>query len=198
MNMSRLACICVVVLLLIPSVWAAEDLTGTWSGTFITTMDENPPRDDVAYLVLKQTGAELTGTAGPTADQQRPIAKGTVATVNVNGKDTTKAAFDLTTPDDTVAHFDLSTSLFASASSVGLENTVKVVALRGEERISRVVPHRGRPLEVLADRPTTGPTRRAIICLCEILLVGGHWKQERCSRRLRIINVRSLVVRRNL
>jgi hypothetical protein len=34
--------------------------------------------DDTIHLVLKQDGAKLTGTAGPSADRQMPIEKGTV------------------------------------------------------------------------------------------------------------------------
>lgn len=34
-------------------------------------------KDDSAYLVLKQTGNEITGTAGPNAERQMPIVKGT-------------------------------------------------------------------------------------------------------------------------
>ena len=54
-----------------------EDLTGTWAGSFIMTV-EGQTKDDVAHMVLKQTGTELTGTAGPNADQQWAIQKGKV------------------------------------------------------------------------------------------------------------------------
>ena len=36
--------------------------------------------DDPVYLVLKHEGAVLTGTAGPNAERQFPIAKGKAAT----------------------------------------------------------------------------------------------------------------------
>jgi hypothetical protein len=108
MNASRTVRVLALMLLFAPCLFAAEDLSGRWSGTFITTVDGGAPHDDLAYLVLKQTGADLTGTAGPNADQQMPIAKGKVETVKVDGKDTTKAAFDLTNPDGMMAHFDLS------------------------------------------------------------------------------------------
>lgn len=64
-----------------------EDLTGKWSGSFIITMD-GETKDTEAFMVLKQTGSELTGTAGPDANQQWPIEKGKVegskATFEVN------------------------------------------------------------------------------------------------------------------
>jgi|SRR5689334_10428199 hypothetical protein len=56
---------------------SAEDLTGKWSGSFTITMD-GETKDAEAYMVLKQTGMELTGTAGPDASQQWPIEKGKV------------------------------------------------------------------------------------------------------------------------
>lgn len=108
MNTSRVGRALILVLLFSPCLIAAEDVSGIWSGTFITTVDGGAPHDDLAYLVLKQAGADLTGTAGPNADQQMPIAKGKVETVKVDGKDTTKAAFDITTGDGMMAHFDLS------------------------------------------------------------------------------------------
>ena len=56
---------------------AIEDLTGKWAGSFIISMD-GETKDDEAYMVLKQSGTELTGTAGPNADQQWKIEKGKV------------------------------------------------------------------------------------------------------------------------
>jgi hypothetical protein len=54
-----------------------EDLTGKWTGSFIVTMD-GETRDDTAYLNLKHSGSELTGTAGPDEEQQWTILKGKV------------------------------------------------------------------------------------------------------------------------
>jgi hypothetical protein len=64
-------------LLIAPVAGAQTDLTGTWTGPFIMTMD-GQTRDDTAMMVLKHKGAELTGTAGPNAEQQWPIVKGKV------------------------------------------------------------------------------------------------------------------------
>jgi hypothetical protein len=56
----------------------AADATGSWTGTLTeTTSGQDQPHP--AHLVLKQEGAALTGTAGPDADSQRPIAEGKVS-----------------------------------------------------------------------------------------------------------------------
>jgi len=52
----------------------AAYVTGTWTGTFTSDGDEPGP----AYLVLKQEGAKLTGTAGPRAEEQIEIQNGKV------------------------------------------------------------------------------------------------------------------------
>ncbi len=75
--MKKLACVIGFALLLVAAVLAADDLTGKWSGSFNITVDGDS-HDDVIYLVLKQSGTELTGTAGPDADRQWPILKGKV------------------------------------------------------------------------------------------------------------------------
>lgn len=56
---------------------AADNVTGKWTGSFVITMD-GETREDRAYLDLKQTGMELTGTGGPNTDQQWPIQNGKV------------------------------------------------------------------------------------------------------------------------
>ena len=74
------------------------DLTGVWTGSLNRTDGSS-----TAYLDLKQKDAELTGTAGPDADRQTPIAHGKVATV----KDITSVTFDATQPSGAVMKFDL-------------------------------------------------------------------------------------------
>lgn len=95
MQLSRAARVVVLLLLLSPVLFAAEDLTGKWSGPFVITADGNPPQENSAQMVAKQTGAELTGSIGPTAEQQWPIAKGKIATVKEDGKDVTKITFEV-------------------------------------------------------------------------------------------------------
>ena len=48
------------------------DATGTWTGTLTKSDGQSHP----AHLVLKQDGDKLTGTAGPDANEQHPIANG--------------------------------------------------------------------------------------------------------------------------
>jgi hypothetical protein len=74
--MKRLLGLIALVLLVIP-VTAAEDFTGKWSGSFITTNPDGSADKDTIYMDVKHKGKELTGTAGPQADTQWPL-KGTV------------------------------------------------------------------------------------------------------------------------
>jgi hypothetical protein len=52
----------------------APDATGTWTGTLTIADGDGQARP--AYLVLKQEGETLTGTAGPDASEQHPIQDG--------------------------------------------------------------------------------------------------------------------------
>ena len=81
--MKRLSFAVGLLLLLVP-VRAAEDFTGKWTGAFVLSSPEQ--HDDVIFMDLKHKGTELTGTAGPSAEQQWPL-KGTV--------DGTKLAFEV-------------------------------------------------------------------------------------------------------
>ena len=53
---------------------AAADVTGKWSGSFTPEGGQG----GTAYAVLKQAGTTLTGSAGPSEDQQWPDLKGTI------------------------------------------------------------------------------------------------------------------------
>jgi hypothetical protein len=53
----------------------AADATGTWTGTLVVSKPDGG-QDRTAHLVLKQEGNKLTGTAGPSADEQHPIENG--------------------------------------------------------------------------------------------------------------------------
>ncbi len=88
--MKRLVGMVGLVLLLATAMLAANDLTGQWSGSFNRTMDGERV-DDVIHMVLKQSGAEITGTVGPDAGQQWPIQKG-----KVEGN---KVTFEVQTPE---------------------------------------------------------------------------------------------------
>ncbi len=54
----------------------ASDATGTWTGTLTLTKAEGSQESHSAYLVLKQEGAKLSGTAGPDANEQHAIENG--------------------------------------------------------------------------------------------------------------------------
>jgi ABC-type sugar transport system substrate-binding protein len=109
MTKNHLARLAVLLLLLSPSVFAsADDLSGKWSGTFVVTIGDQPPKDDTAFMVATQKGADLTGSIGPTENEQYPILKGKIATVKEAGKDVTKVSFDVQ-PDNgpDVAHCEM-------------------------------------------------------------------------------------------
>lgn len=80
---------------------SAPSLTGIWKGTF-TTLNESGPDEDPMHMVAKQTGEDLTGTAGPSPARQWPIQKGKVVTT----KDGTTVTFDVAS-DGPVIHFAL-------------------------------------------------------------------------------------------
>lgn len=107
MKLSRFGSALVAVVLLTPALFAAEDLTGKWTGAFVTSMNGGEPKDDVAYMVIKHAGAELTGTAGPSVDQQWPIVSGKVTVATVAGKESTKISFDVQLANGPLLHFDL-------------------------------------------------------------------------------------------
>jgi hypothetical protein len=76
--MKRLAGVVSIVLLLASVLLAADDLTGKWSGSFVITFPDGETKDAIAFMDLKQKGAELTGTAGENPDKQWTIQKGKV------------------------------------------------------------------------------------------------------------------------
>jgi hypothetical protein len=75
---------------------SAANLSGKWTGTFIDASESN--KSEGAVVILTQDGNTLTGTAGPTADEQMPISNGKVDGNNVT--------FDVKTGDVTI-HFSL-------------------------------------------------------------------------------------------
>ena len=61
--------------------WGA-DVTGAWSGPLKMT-NKGETRGDTAHLMLTQTGNEVKGTVGPTAEKQHPITKGSIEGADV-------------------------------------------------------------------------------------------------------------------
>ena len=109
MKLSRVASALVVVLLLTPALFAAEDLSGKWTGSFVISINGGESRDDVAFMVLKHAGTTRTGTAGPNEGEQWPIAKGTITVTKAGDKESTKASFDVQPEGGAgpALHFDL-------------------------------------------------------------------------------------------
>jgi len=85
-------------LILTATLALAADVSGTWSGSFVATGPDGQQHDNGVTLVLKQAGGEITGTAGPSADHQMPIQKGTI--------DADKIALEVAVGDGTFK-FDL-------------------------------------------------------------------------------------------
>lgn len=70
-------------LLLLAGAMHAGDVTGTWSGQVAMTRGSET-KAEPAHLVLKQAGAEVTGTVGPNAERQHRITKGTAEGDDIN------------------------------------------------------------------------------------------------------------------
>ncbi|HKW00181.1 MAG TPA: hypothetical protein VJN96_10170 [Vicinamibacterales bacterium] len=75
------------------------DLSGTWTGTLTPAGGQGGS----AHIVLKQNGTELTGTCGPTPEQQTAIANGKVTTA----KGVTSVTFEASPGPGGVMKFDL-------------------------------------------------------------------------------------------
>jgi hypothetical protein len=57
------------------SAQTTPNVTGSWAGSFVLTID-GQTREDAVHFAFKQAGQELTGTGGPNAEMQWPIMKG--------------------------------------------------------------------------------------------------------------------------
>src|SRR5262245_6771094 len=55
---------------------AAIDVSGKWSGKFVDTQDE--AKSEPVFMILKQEGSQLSGSGGPTEDEQHPMENGKV------------------------------------------------------------------------------------------------------------------------
>ena len=72
--MAKLPLLC----LLLPGLMLAGDVTGKWSGTSVMKTPDGQAKHDSVWMSLKQTGAVVTGTAGPGSDRQTEIKEGKV------------------------------------------------------------------------------------------------------------------------
>ena len=75
------------------------DVTGKWTGAFDITGPDGQTSVNNAYLDLKQSGDDLTGTGGPNEEHQFAISKG-----KVDGNNLT---FELKTEDGPSLTFEL-------------------------------------------------------------------------------------------
>ncbi len=57
---------------------SAADVTGKWIGSFTRTGPEGDTKEATAFMNLKQSGTEVTGTAGENEGGQWPIRKGKI------------------------------------------------------------------------------------------------------------------------
>ncbi len=86
---------------------ADVNLTGKWTGTFSPVDEQGVAHEGSALLNLKQTGAEISGTAGPSEDEQHPISKGKVegnkVTFEIGGSDAPMTmVFNLVVAEDSL------------------------------------------------------------------------------------------------
>jgi hypothetical protein len=58
--------------------FADVDVSGKWTGSFNPTGANGETKESTAVLILKQSGAEITGTVGPNDDEQYPIKNGRI------------------------------------------------------------------------------------------------------------------------
>jgi hypothetical protein len=86
---------CTLLIALFAMTAMAADVTGKWKGSFAPE-GQDPSS---AFVVLKQSGTTLTGTAGPGEDQQWPLANGKVVGNKITG--------EVTSPDGLVFKLDL-------------------------------------------------------------------------------------------
>jgi len=75
---------------------AVADVTGKWSGSF-EFMQDGEAHTETAYLILKQDGAALTGSGGPSEERQMAIRNGKV--------DGSKLTFEIALDQDRVMSF---------------------------------------------------------------------------------------------
>ena len=82
--MKLLSCIFLIVALALTA--AAADVTGKWSGTFTVTGPDGSAGDsNPAFLILKQSGSTLTGTAGSDESEQWSIENAKIENNKITG-----------------------------------------------------------------------------------------------------------------
>jgi hypothetical protein len=97
--MKTLAAIAVLLLTIVPAHAQTTNLNGKWTGTLTRTAPDGRTQSIDFMFDLKQKDKVLTGTAGPNADRQWTIEKGTV--------EKTKVKFQVQQPDGPLRTFTL-------------------------------------------------------------------------------------------
>jgi len=87
--------VCTLAIALFAMTAMAADVTGKWSGSFAPE-GQDPSG---AFVVLKQSGTTLTGSAGPDEGQQWPLKNGQIQGNKITG--------EVTSPDGLVFKLDL-------------------------------------------------------------------------------------------
>jgi hypothetical protein len=95
---------------------AAADVSGTWSG-MLSSMGTHGSNETTVYIVLKQTGDQVTGTAGPDKAHQWPIRNAKVAGTNITG--------EVAEPEGTIFRFTV------TADATSMKGDVDVVVAEG-------------------------------------------------------------------
>jgi hypothetical protein len=71
--------LCLLILACLAGIASADvNVTGKWSGSFNLTGPNGETKESSALLLLKQNGADISGTVGPSEDEQYAIQKGKV------------------------------------------------------------------------------------------------------------------------
>jgi len=77
---------CIFLILALAMTAAAADVTGKWSGTFTVTGPDGSAGDSQpAFMILKQSGSTLTGTAGGDEAEQWPIENAKIENNKITG-----------------------------------------------------------------------------------------------------------------
>jgi len=81
-------CLCALLAVLVALSAAAADVSGKWSGSYTFESGDG----GACFMVLKQNGADISGTAGPGEDQQWAIQNGKI--------EGSKVTLEVKSPDD--------------------------------------------------------------------------------------------------
>jgi hypothetical protein len=84
---------------------ADTNVTGKWSGSFNITNPDGDTNESTAVMLLKQSGATITGTVGPNEEQQFEIQNGKIEGSKITleaGHDGQTIKFDLVLADNRI------------------------------------------------------------------------------------------------